>query len=45
MSGLAHGSPIFWAVALGPYVMTLLARFLYSQVRAAGAEPARPRGS
>jgi hypothetical protein len=33
MSGLAHGSPIFWAVALGPYVLTLLVRFLYSQVR------------
>jgi len=33
MSGLAHGSPIFWSVALGPYVMTLLARLLYAQVR------------
>jgi hypothetical protein len=33
MSGLAHGSPIYWAVALGPYALTLLVRFLYSQVR------------
>lgn len=33
MAGLAHGSPIFWAVALGPYALTLLVRFLYSQVR------------
>lgn len=33
MSGLAHGSPIFWAVALGPYVMTLLVRLLYAQLR------------
>jgi hypothetical protein len=33
MSGLAHGSPIFWSVALGPYVMTLLVRLLYAQVR------------
>jgi hypothetical protein len=33
MSGLAHGSPIYWAVALGPYALTLLARFLYAQAR------------
>ncbi len=33
MNGLAHGSPIFWAVALGPYVMTLLVRLLYAQLR------------
>jgi len=33
MSGLAHGSPIFWAVALGPYALALLVRFLYSQAR------------
>ena len=33
MSGLAHGSLIYWAVALGPYALTLLARFLYSQAR------------
>jgi hypothetical protein len=33
MSGLAHGSPVYWAVALGPYALTLLVRFLYSQVR------------
>ena len=33
MSGLAHGSPIYWAVALGPYALTLLVRFLYSQAR------------
>jgi hypothetical protein len=33
MAGLAHGSPIYWAVGLGPYALTLLVRFLYSQVR------------
>ena len=33
MTGLAHGSPIFWSVALAPYVLILLARFIYSQVR------------
>jgi len=33
MNGLAHGSPVFWAVAVGPYVMTLLARILYEQAR------------
>jgi hypothetical protein len=33
MSGLAHGSPIYWAVALGPYALTLLVRFLYAQAR------------
>jgi hypothetical protein len=33
MNGLAHGSPVFWAVAVGPYVMTLLARILYQQAR------------
>jgi hypothetical protein len=33
MTGLAQGSPIFWAVALGPYLLTLFVRFLYSQVR------------
>jgi hypothetical protein len=33
MSGLAHGSTIYWGVALGPYALTLLMRFLYSQAR------------
>jgi hypothetical protein len=33
MSGLAHGSPIYWAVALGPYALILLVRFLYFQAR------------
>jgi hypothetical protein len=33
MGGLAHGSPIYWAVALGPYALALLVRFLYSQAR------------
>jgi hypothetical protein len=33
LKGLVHGSPIFWAVALGPYVMVLLLRFLASQLR------------
>jgi hypothetical protein len=36
MAGLGHGSPIYWAVALGPYALTLLARFLYSQARGRG---------
>jgi hypothetical protein len=34
MTGLAHGSPIYWAVALGPYALILLARLLYSTARA-----------
>jgi hypothetical protein len=33
MAGLAHGSPIFWAVALAPYALTLLARLLYRVAR------------
>ena len=33
MRGLAHGSPIYWAVALGPYALLLLVRFLYLQAR------------
>jgi hypothetical protein len=33
MAGLAHGSPIFWAVALGPYLFALLVRLLYAQAR------------
>jgi hypothetical protein len=33
MRGLAHGSPIYWAVALGPYALILLVRFLYLQAR------------
>jgi len=33
LKGLSQGSPIFWAVALGPYVMVLLLRFLVSQLR------------
>jgi len=28
-TGLAHGAPVFWAIALGPYVMTLLVRLVY----------------
>jgi hypothetical protein len=33
MTGLAHGSPIFWAVALGPYLLTLVVRSLYFLAR------------
>jgi hypothetical protein len=32
-AGLAHGDLAFWAVALGPYVMTLLVRLLYVLAR------------
>ena len=28
-AALAHGDLVFWSVALGPYVMTLLVRLLY----------------
>jgi hypothetical protein len=31
--GLVHGAPVFWVVALGPYVMTLLVRLVYFLVR------------
>ena len=33
MVGLGHGAPVFWVVALGPYVMTLLVRLAYFLVR------------
>ena len=33
VKGLATGSPIFWAVALGPYLIVLLLRLLRSQLR------------
>ena len=32
-TGLGHGAPAFWAIALGPYVMTLLVRLLYFLAR------------
>jgi hypothetical protein len=32
-TGLGHGAPVFWVVALGPYVMTLLVRLVYFLVR------------
>ena len=32
-AGLGHGAPVFWVVALGPYVMTLLVRLVYFLVR------------
>jgi hypothetical protein len=32
-AGLGHGAPVFWMVALGPYVMTLLVRLVYFLVR------------
>ena len=31
--GLAHGSIIFWCVAVGPYILIILARALYTLVR------------
>ncbi len=31
--GLAHGSLVFWCVALGPYVLLSLARALYAFLR------------
>jgi hypothetical protein len=31
--GLAHGSVIFWCVAVGPYLLILLARLLYAFIR------------
>ena len=39
--GLAHGSAVFWAVALGPAVLLLLLRLLVRVVRA--LPPARER--
>src|ERR1700694_3632723 len=32
-AGLGRGAPVFWAIALGPYVMTLLVRLVYFLVR------------
>ena len=32
-TGLGHAAPVYWAVALGPYVMTLLVRLLYFLAR------------
>jgi hypothetical protein len=32
-ASLSHGAPVFWAVALGPYVMTLLVRLIYFMAR------------
>jgi hypothetical protein len=33
VAGLVHGSPIFWAVALGPYLLALVVRSLYFLAR------------
>jgi hypothetical protein len=38
--GLAHGSVIFWCVALGPYFLVLFVRVLYAFVRSAPAASA-----
>ena len=35
-AGLAAGSPAFWTVALGPYVLTLFARGFFRLVRRSG---------
>ncbi len=40
-SGLAHGSVIFWCVALGPYVLLSLTRLLYGIVRSAPQQRGR----
>jgi hypothetical protein len=32
--GLAHGSLVFWGVALGPYLLTLLLRLFWYGIRA-----------
>jgi hypothetical protein len=32
-TGLGRAAPVFWAVALGPYVMTLLVRLIYFVAR------------
>ncbi len=43
-AGLAQGSVIFWCVAIGPYVLLLLARLLYAFLRAKpGAAPPAKR--
>ena len=36
-SGLAHGSIIFWCVAVGPYILLTVARALYALVRSPSA--------
>jgi len=38
--GLAHGSIIFWCVAVGPYILVTLARALYALVRSPPAASA-----
>ena len=47
--GLANGSPVFWSVALGPYVLTLLLRLFWYWSRRSAARikcnPARPRAA
>ena len=35
--GLANGSPVFWCVALGPYLLTLLLRLFWYWSRAGRA--------
>lgn len=42
--GLAHGSIIFWCVAIGPYVLITLMRFLYAVVRSPDLGRSSPRG-
>jgi hypothetical protein len=38
-TGLAHGSVIFWCVAIGPYVLITLARLLYIYLRSTPSDP------
>jgi hypothetical protein len=32
-AGLARGAPVFWAIAVGPYVMTVVVRVVYGVIR------------
>ena len=41
-SGLAHGSVIFWCVAVGPYVLLQFMRLLYRFLRSRPAAPTPP---
>ncbi|MDB6046310.1 MAG: hypothetical protein JWM63_4861 [Gammaproteobacteria bacterium] len=42
--GLAHGSVIFWCVAVGPYLLISLVRLLYAFIRSPQAASTSSRG-
>jgi hypothetical protein len=42
-TGLAHGSVIFWCVALGPYILLTLARTLWGFLRSTSTTPGARR--